>query len=112
MKKRKRRKPPQYPIGTIALYGPDDKITTKIAASVFLKEGAEPILKRWVGTDITANVKILSQLQAFFGRYKVESVVVSDGNMGCPHEEGPDFPRGEDCPYCPFWKGKQGSNQK
>ena len=32
--------------------------------------------------------------------------MVSDGNMGCPHEEGEDFPDGEDCP---FWKGKQGS---
>jgi hypothetical protein len=34
---------------------------------------------------------------------------LSDGNMGCPHEEGQDFPHGEDCPFCPFWKGKQGS---
>jgi hypothetical protein len=37
---------------------------------------------------------------------------MSDGNMGCPHEEGLDFPVGEDCPFCPFWKGKQGNNQK
>jgi len=33
------------------------------------------------------------------------------GNIGCPHEEGLDFPEGEDCPFCPFWKGKQGSNE-
>ena len=32
--------------------------------------------------------------------------------MGCPHEEGEDFPEGEDCPFCPFWKGKQGSNRR
>ena len=32
--------------------------------------------------------------------------------MGCPHEEGEDFPLGEDCPFCPFWKGKQGSNRQ
>jgi hypothetical protein len=25
---------PQYPIGTVALYGPDDKTTTKVAAGV------------------------------------------------------------------------------
>ena len=37
----------------------------------------------------------------------VRSVAASSGNMGCPHEEGEDFPEGEDCP---FWKGKQGSN--
>ena len=30
----------------------------------------------------------------------VKSVAMSDGNMGCPHEEGKDFPEGEDCPFC------------
>jgi len=33
--------------------------------------------------------------------------VVTDGIIGCPHEEGIDFPVGEGCPYCPFWRGKQ-----
>jgi hypothetical protein len=32
--------------------------------------------------------------------------------LGCPHEEGEDFPHGEDCPFCPFWKGKQGSSRR
>ena len=45
------RQQPQYPIGTVAMYGPDDKTTTKIAAGVILHDGAEPILKRWVATD-------------------------------------------------------------
>jgi hypothetical protein len=39
---------PQFPIGTIAYYGPDDKTTTKIVAGVIKEEGAEPIIKRWV----------------------------------------------------------------
>src|SRR5262249_26595880 len=39
MKRRKPRKLPQYPIGTVALYGPDDKTTTKIAAGVILHDG-------------------------------------------------------------------------
>jgi hypothetical protein len=29
--------------------------------------------------------------------------------IGCPHEEGIDFPEGQECPYCPFWRGKQGA---
>jgi hypothetical protein len=37
---------------------------------------------------------------------------MSDGNMGCPHEEGEDFPEGGDCPFRPFWRGKQGSNRQ
>jgi hypothetical protein len=46
------------------------------------------------------------EIQEFFKTHDVQSVVATDGNMGCPHEEGEDFPVGGDCP---FWKGKQGS---
>jgi hypothetical protein len=38
------------------MYGPDDQTTTKIAAGVILRDGAEPILKRWVATDVTTRV--------------------------------------------------------
>ncbi len=102
----------QYePIGTVAFYGPDDKTTTKIVAGVIQRPGAEPILRRWVGTHIKDNPKVRRELGEFFKHHKVERISMSDGNMGCPHEEGPDFPHGEDCPFCPFWAGKQGSNR-
>jgi hypothetical protein len=101
-----------YPIGTITLYGPDDETTTKIAAAVIVCEDAEPVLKRWVGTDVMTNAKVQRELQEFFQQHGVQSVSMSEGNMGCPHEEGEDFPMGEDCPFCPFWKAKQGSNRR
>lgn len=104
--------PPQFPIGTVAFYGPDDRTTTKIAAAVILHQDAKLILRRWVATDVTTNAKVQRELQEFFTQHGVKSVAMSDGNMGCPHEEGPDFPRGEDCPFCPFWKGKQGSRAR
>jgi hypothetical protein len=106
------RQAPEYPIGTIAMYGPDDKTTTKIAAGVILHQGAEAIIKRWVAMDVTTNPKVQQELKDFFLQQGVKSVVASEGNMGCPHEEGEDFPHGEDCPFCPFWKGKQGSNRR
>ena len=106
------RQPPRYPVGTVAFYGPDDKTTTKIAAGVILRDGAAPIVKRWVATDVTTNPKVQQELMDFFHEYGVKQVAMSDGNMGCPHEEGQDFPQGEDCPFCPFWAGKQGSNQR
>jgi hypothetical protein len=109
---RKRQKPPQYPIGTVAMYGPDDKTTTKIAAGVILHDGAEPILKRWVATDVTTNPKVQQEMKDFFLQHGVKQVAMTKGNMGCPHEEGEDFPHGEDCPFCPFWKGKQGSSRR
>ncbi len=100
---------PQFPIGTIAYYGPDDKTTTKIVAGVINEEGAEPILKRWMASDVTTNPKVQEQIDRFFKKHGVRRVGMSDGNMGCPHEEGEDFPVGGDCPFCPWWKGKQGS---
>ena len=109
---RKTREPVRYPIGTVAFYGPDDQTTTKIAAGVILHDGAEPVLRRWVGTDVTTSPKVQQELQEFFRQYGVRSVAMSQGNMGCPHEEGEDFPVGGDCPFCPFWKGKQGSNRR
>jgi hypothetical protein len=92
------------------LYGPDDHTTTKIVAAVIKCENAEPILERWVGTGIGNNPKVQRQMKAFFDRHHVKSVVAAEGNLGCPHEEGLDFPEGEDCPFCPFWAGKQGTD--
>jgi hypothetical protein len=92
----------------VALYGPDDQRTTKIVAAVIKRDRDEPILQRWVGNKVKENPKVQRQIQEFFQKHFVKSVVASEGNMGCPHEEGEDFPVGEDCPFCPFWKGKQG----
>ena len=96
----------------MALYGPDDKTTTKIAAGVIMSPTAEPIIMRWVATDVTTSPKVQRGDPGVLRRHGVKSVAMSDGNMGCPHEEGEDFPDGEDCPFCPFWAGKQGSNRR
>jgi hypothetical protein len=108
----KPKKRPEYPIGTVALYGPDDRTTTKIAAGVITSPTAEPIVRRWVATDVTTSPKVQREMEEFFAGHGVRSVAVSEGNMGCPHEEGEDFPEGTDCPFCPFWAGKQGSNRR
>jgi hypothetical protein len=39
----------------------------------------------------------------FIQRYGASSVVMTDRIIGCPHEEGIDYPDGEVCPQCPFW---------
>ncbi len=107
-----KKQPPQCPIGTVALYGPDGRTTTKIVAGVILGEGAEPVLMRWVGTNVMQSPKVQQELKEFFLRHGVKQVAMTEGNLGCPHEEGEDFPHGEDCPFCPFWKGKQGSRRR
>jgi hypothetical protein len=107
----KRQKPMKYPVGTIAYYGPNDTTTTIVAAAVFAAENSEAIIKRWVATDVTTSPEIQREIEEFFEEHGVKSVAMSDGNMGCPHEEGEECPDGEDCPFCSFWKGKQGSNR-
>jgi hypothetical protein len=103
----------KFPVGTVCYYGPDDKTTTKIAAGVVLREGDGPaFLERFVGTDVARDPEVAGRVKAFFARQGVKSVVVTDGNLGCPHEEGPDFPVGQDCPFCPFWAGKQGTARR
>jgi len=100
----------EFPIGTVALYGPDDKTTTKVVAGVIIDDDAEAIIERWVGTGVKDNPKVQKDIEEFFAKHGVKSVAATDENMGCPHEEGEDFPVGEDCPFCPYWRGKQGSN--
>jgi hypothetical protein len=99
----------RFPIGTVAHYGPDGKRTTKIVASVIVRQGAAPIIERWTGDKVKDDPKVKREIQAFFKRHRVRSVVATSRNLGCPHEEGVDFPHGGDCPHCPFWKGRQGS---
>ena len=63
-------------------------------------------LERWVSerVDIRWDLAIEEELVAFIKEQKVKSVVTSDRIVGCPHEEGKDYPEGETCPSCPFWE--------
>jgi len=115
MKKQKARsqKEPKFPMATVAYYGPDDKTATKVVVGIIMEPGGECVdIKRWVRRDLKTNLTVMKEIQEFISQHPVKSVVVSEGILGCPHEEGLDFPMGGDCPMCPFWKGKQGSGAK
>ena len=99
----------EYPIGTLAYYGPTNRLATKIAASIFRKPGAEPDpLHRWItqSGDIRDDQTIAHQVEAFFRRHRVKGVASLNRIMGCPHEEGKDYPLGGSCPHCPYWHGR------
>jgi hypothetical protein len=70
---------------------------------------AQPIIRRWVATDVTTNPKIQRQVQEFFKEHRVKSVAISEGNMGCPHEEGEDFPRERTVPSARSGRGSRGA---
>lgn len=79
---------------------------------MFAHEWAEPVLEWWVGSDVDASLKVWAELAAFLKAHGAKRVVAVPGVLGCPHEEGEDFPPGEDCPFCPFWRGKQGTARR
>lgn len=95
-----------YPIGTIAYYGPDDTLATRLVASVVKAPGAEPNpLHRWIthAGDVRKDSTIAAEVTALFEQQRVKNTVSSEKIIGCPHEEGVDYPQGGVCPHCPFW---------
>ena len=84
-------------------------IDNALYVEVILEEGVDAIVERWVGKSVKDDPRVQQEIGEFFKRHGVKSVAATEVNIGCPHEEGEDFPVGEDCPFCPFWKGKQGS---
>jgi hypothetical protein len=98
-----------YPVGTIAFYGPDDQRASKVAVAVIVAKGAEPVeLRRWFSEsgDVRNDVAIFDEIALFLRAHEVRTVAMPEEMMGCPHEEGIDYPQGEACPQCPFWAGR------
>jgi len=98
----------EYPIATIAFYGPNDKVATKVVCGIFKSERAdvEPMKKWYSKNDLRRAESILGEIMAFLDENHVKSVSMVDEIIGCPHEEGIDYPTGEYCPKCDYWKGR------
>lgn len=95
-----------YPIATLACYGPNDKFASKVAVGIILEEEGEvAFMQRWFSQaeDVRTDPAIGQQIVDFISRHRVRSVVMTDRIIGCPHEEGIDYPLGESCPQCPYW---------
>ena len=107
-RKSSRQQQAKLPVATVIYYGPDDKTATKAAVTIIKRWGEEPAaMNRWWGMNVARDPNIQKEIADFIREQGARSVVVTDGVFGCPHEEGIDFPVGVDCPFCPFWKGKQ-----
>ena len=99
-----------YPVGTIAFYGPDDQRASKVAVAVIVAPDTEPVaLRRWFAEtgDIRNDAATFEEVALFLRGHEVHSVAMVKEMLGCPHEEGIDYPEGEACPACPFWAGRE-----
>ena len=100
----------EYPLGTVALYGPTDKLATKLVANVYRQKAQPPVaMKKWnsESIDIREDAGIRDQLTAFLKQHSVARAVVTEDVVGCPHEPGVDYPAGTSCPFCPFWANRK-----
>jgi hypothetical protein len=95
-----------YPVATVAYYGPNDKLATKVAVGIVAGDDQNPIaMERWFsdGADIRRDHEVNEKIMLFVREQGAKSVVIADRIIGCPHEERIDYPEGEKCPRCPFW---------
>jgi len=95
-----------YPMATVAFYGPDDRRASKVAVAIVARKGAEPApIERWVSdeSDVRDDDEINKAIVEFLEIEGVKTVVMANRIIGCPHEEGVDYPPGGTCPRCPFW---------
>jgi hypothetical protein len=98
-----------YPAATIACYGSTDQRASKLVAAIIQHEGAEPEpMRKWYSEslDVRTDPEIGADVLHFLESHGAKSVVMTDRIIGCPHEEGIDYPEGEPCPQCPFWANR------
>jgi tetratricopeptide (TPR) repeat protein len=95
-----------YPVATIAFYGPDDRRATKVAVAIIHVEHDDAKeMNRWRSDkgDIRRDGSVFEAIFRLTQSRHVRSVAMTEEILGCPHEEGVDYPLDEVCPECPFW---------
>ena len=109
LRKKARRGFAGYPVATIAYYGPNDKLATKVAVAIILAEDQEAaFLERWFAedADLRHDHEVHEKILRFIRTHEAKSVVLAERIIGCPHEEGIDYPENSVCPKCPFWANR------
>jgi tetratricopeptide (TPR) repeat protein len=97
-----------FPSATIIFYGPDDRRATKVAVGIQANDDSDSEMTRWYSPDIDVrrNAAVMEEIVKLVRRRQVKSIAMPERILGCPHEEGIDYPSGESCPHCPFWAGR------
>ena len=106
LRKRARRGFRGYPVATVAYYGADDQRASKVAVGIINGEGQEVAeLRRWFSEtgDVRFDPVINREIVEFIEAHAVRTVAAVERIIGCPHEEGVDYPQGGVCPACPYW---------
>ena len=57
------------------------------------------------GSSLTSRRRRRGAGAEFMEKHGVLTIAMTDGIIGCPHQEGIDH-EGESCPVCEFWRGR------
>lgn len=100
---------PKYPLATVSYYGPHNRRATKLVVGIVRRAGQEQPhpLRGWTSDvfDVRNDPVIANELAEWLRSHRVKDTISADRIIGCPHEEGIDYPLGRTCPRCPFWVG-------
>ena len=79
-----------------------------MAVGILQEDDQLVALRRWYSEeqDIRFDQGVNQQILEFIQKHEAQSVAMPDRIIGCPHEEGIDYPDGEVCPQCPFWANR------
>ena len=92
-----------YPMATVIYYGPTNQVATKVVISIHDERDEIIEQQKWFSEkDLRWDEEINSQILDFINCQHAQSVAMPDKILGCPHEEGIDYPNGEVCPECPY----------
>ena len=89
-----------WPVATIAFYGPNLAEASKVAVSIIPFEHAEvEQLRDWKVEqgDVRNDPVVIREILDFIQEHGALSVIMTDGIIGCPHQEGIDY-EGAWCP--------------
>jgi hypothetical protein len=104
-----------FPVAVVDFYGLDNTRATKVAVSIFAHEDADPDpVQRWFcdTTDARTDPEIIEAIVQLIDLYGARSVAADNRIVGCPHDEGIDYPDGEKCPQCSFWANRDRSSDE
>lgn len=102
-----------YPVATVAFDGPDDRRASKVAVGILPREGAQASeLERWFSEegDVRDDVDIAEAMLSSVEQHGANTIAVVDRIIGCPHEEGVDYPDGQKCPQWRQSRSRQGED--
>jgi hypothetical protein len=80
----------------MAAYGPNTSLATKLVVSVLDRPGERKpsSMRTWTteGVDVRRDPTIGAEVSHFLRQHGVKETVTSERIIGCPHQEGIDYP--------------------